>query len=72
MSKQYKELKAGDKVLVTKKVYEDIVWTPSMDKTIGTVLIVRDIEVLQSGKVYFYLSNGDYYPRSSLRKLRSK
>lgn len=70
--KQYKELKVGDKVFVTKRVDEGICWGPSMDKTTSTVLIVRDIEVLQSGKVYLYLSNGYYYPRSSLRKLRSK
>ena len=70
MSK-YKELKAGDKVLVTKRVDNDIYWAEAMDKTIGTVLVVKNIEA-ENGRIYPRLSNGYYYPRSSLRKLRSK
>lgn len=69
---KYKELKVGDKVLVTKRIDNDIYWAEAMDKTIGTVLVVKDIKASETGKVYPLLSDGYYYPRPSLRKLRSK
>lgn len=66
MSK-YKQLNPGDRVLVTKRVTTEVFWGPQMDNTVGTVLEVTDIS-----KKYPLLSNGYYYPRSSLRKLRGK
>lgn len=66
MSK-YKQLNIGDRVLVTKRVTNEVFWSPYMDHTVGTVL-----EVTAVGNAYPFLSNGYYYPRSSLRKLRRK
>lgn len=66
MSK-YKQLKPGDRVLVTKRITNEVYWSPHMDHTVGTVL-----EVTAVSRAYPFLSNGYFYPRSSLRKLRSK
>lgn len=66
MSK-YKKLNPGDKVLVTKRITNEVYWAAQMDGTIGTILEVTDITYESP-----LLSNGYYYPRCSLRKLRSK
>ena len=66
MSK-YKQLNLGDKVLVTKRITNEVFWGSQMDKSIGTVLKVTVMEGM-----YSQLSNGYYYPRASLRKLRGK
>lgn len=65
---KYKQLKIGDKVLVTKRDDSVIYWSKEMDISVGTKLTV--IDLLLNGSPQ--LSNGFYYPRNSVRKLRSK